>query len=108
MLGAIVGDIIGSVHEYIGTKTTEFPLFVPGSDFTDDSVLTVAVADWTLTGGDPSPEGHPVADRAAVGRRNENVAPGPGLDSAQSRPPWASMIERLIARPRPMPCGFVV
>jgi len=50
MLGAIVGDIIGSVHEGAGTKTKDFPLFVPGSTFTDDSVLTVAVAEWILTG----------------------------------------------------------
>ena len=52
MLGAIIGDIIGSVHEWIGTKTKDFPLFVSGSIFTDDSVLTVAVADWILTGED--------------------------------------------------------
>jgi ADP-ribosylglycohydrolase len=52
MLGAIVGDIVGSVHEYIGTKTKQFPLFVPHSDFTDDSVLTVAVAAWILDGSD--------------------------------------------------------
>ena len=48
MLGAIAGDVIGSVHEYIGTKTTEFELFVPGSKFTDDTVLAVAVADCLL------------------------------------------------------------
>ena len=52
MIGAIIGDIIGSVHEGIGTKTKDFPLFVPESIFTDDSVLTVAVADWILTGQD--------------------------------------------------------
>ena len=52
MLGAIIGDVIGSVHEGAGTKTKDFPLFVEGSTFTDDSVLTVAVADWILTGQD--------------------------------------------------------
>jgi len=52
VLGAIIGDIIGSVHEGIGTKTKSFPLFVPRSTFTDDSVLTIAVADWLLTGRD--------------------------------------------------------
>jgi len=51
MLGAIVGDVIGSIHEGAGTKTKYFPLFVARSTFTDDSVLTVAVADWILTGG---------------------------------------------------------
>lgn len=52
MLGAIAGDVIGSVHEYSGTKTKTFPLFVRHSSFTDDSVLTVAVAEWILTGND--------------------------------------------------------
>jgi ADP-ribosylglycohydrolase len=50
MLGAIIGDVVGSVHEGAGTKTKNFPLFVKGTTFTDDSVLTVAVADWVLTG----------------------------------------------------------
>ncbi|MBA1145589.1 ADP-ribosylglycohydrolase family protein [Ectothiorhodospiraceae bacterium WFHF3C12] len=52
MLGAIAGDVIGSVHEGAGTKRTDFPLFVPGSTFTDDSVLTVATAEVLLGGGD--------------------------------------------------------
>jgi len=52
MLGAIAGDVIGSVHEYIATKTTDFELFVEQSAFTDDSVLTVAVADSLLHGRD--------------------------------------------------------
>ena len=50
-LGAIAGDVIGSVHEHAGTKTTDFPLFTPQSRFTDDSVLTVAVAEVLATGG---------------------------------------------------------
>jgi ADP-ribosylglycohydrolase len=48
MLGAIAGDIIGSVYEHERIKTTEFPLFRPSSRFTDDTVLTVAVADCLL------------------------------------------------------------
>jgi ADP-ribosylglycohydrolase len=50
MLGAIVGDVIGSVHEFSGTKTRDFQLFVAESTFTDDSVLTVAVAEWIMSG----------------------------------------------------------
>jgi ADP-ribosylglycohydrolase len=50
MIGAIAGDIIGSVHEFQGQKRTDFPLFVAESRFTDDTVLTVAVADSLLTG----------------------------------------------------------
>jgi ADP-ribosylglycohydrolase len=52
MIGSIAGDIIGSVHEFGRTKSKEFPLFVPGSAFTDDSVLTVAIARAILTDGD--------------------------------------------------------
>src|SRR5436190_6261597 len=51
MIGAIVGDIVGSVHEGIGTKHADFPLFDPECRFTDDTVLTVAVADKLLHGG---------------------------------------------------------
>jgi ADP-ribosylglycohydrolase len=49
MLGAIAGDVIGSVHEGAGTKTKDFRLFVRRSRFTDDSVLTSATADALLT-----------------------------------------------------------
>lgn len=52
MLGAIAGDIIGSVYERDNIKTTEFSLFQARSRFTDDTVLTVAVADRILNGGD--------------------------------------------------------
>ncbi|CFW97016.1 ADP-ribosylation/Crystallin J1 [Syntrophomonas zehnderi OL-4] len=48
MLGAIIGDIIGSAYEFNNTKTTDFSLFTPRSRFTDDTVLTVAVADAIL------------------------------------------------------------
>lgn len=48
MIGAIAGDIIGSIHEGAGTKTKEFPLFGPHVRFTDDTVLTVAVAESIL------------------------------------------------------------
>jgi ADP-ribosylglycohydrolase len=48
MLGAIIGDIIGSPFEYMGFKGMDFPLFSERSHFTDDTVLTVAVADALL------------------------------------------------------------
>ena len=48
MLGALVGDIVGSVYEFCNTKSTEFELFCGGSSFTDDSVMTLAVAKWLL------------------------------------------------------------
>ncbi len=46
MYGAILGDIIGSPYEFDqGDKTKDFPLFIEDSDFTDDSVMTIAVAE---------------------------------------------------------------
>jgi ADP-ribosylglycohydrolase len=45
MLGAIAGDIMGSYYEWNKTKLTNFELFPPKSKFTDDTVLTIAVAD---------------------------------------------------------------
>lgn len=52
MLGAIAGDIIGSNYESHAIKTTIFKLYSPQAYFTDDSVLTIAVADAILTGAD--------------------------------------------------------
>ncbi|MFZ4583272.1 MAG: ADP-ribosylglycohydrolase family protein [Paludibacter sp.] len=50
MLGAIFGDIAGSVYEFNNIKTTEFDLLGSGTTFTDDSILTIAVAYWLLDG----------------------------------------------------------
>ena len=50
MIGAIAGDIIGSVYEQFPIKSKDFPLFDSRCRFTDDSVLTVAVADAILRG----------------------------------------------------------
>lgn len=50
MIGAIAGDIIGSVYEWNNIKTKEFELFSENCFFTDDSILTIALADSILTG----------------------------------------------------------
>ena len=49
MLGAIIGDTIGSVYEFHNIKTTNFPLFDSQCNYTDDSIMTMAVANWLLT-----------------------------------------------------------
>lgn len=49
MLGAIIGDTVGSVYEFNNIKTTDFPLFGYRSSYTDDSIMSVAVANWLLT-----------------------------------------------------------
>ena len=50
MLGAITGDIVGSIYEFDNIKTVDFPLFGDGCRFTDDTVLTVALAEAIMTG----------------------------------------------------------
>ena len=52
LVGAVAGDVIGSVYEHYRTKRMDFQLFPAGSRFTDDTVMTVANADWLLNGGD--------------------------------------------------------
>lgn len=48
ILGAIAGDVIGSVYEFNNTRTTDFPLFKKETTFTDDTVMTIAIADAIL------------------------------------------------------------
>jgi ADP-ribosylglycohydrolase len=52
ILGAIAGDVIGSVYEFHNERRTDIDLFGPKTTFTDDSVLTVATMDVLLNGGD--------------------------------------------------------
>jgi len=48
MLGAIIGDIVGSTREWHNVKTEDFELLPQGSRFTDDTVMTLAVAKWLM------------------------------------------------------------
>ena len=52
ILGAIVGDIVGSTREWHNVQTEDFELLPQGSSYTDDTVMTLAVAEWLMT--DPS------------------------------------------------------
>lgn len=45
-LGALIGDVVGSIYEFDNIKTKEFPLFSRKSNYTDDSIMTIAVASW--------------------------------------------------------------
>lgn len=51
MIGAIIGDIVGSIYEFNAIKTKEFPFFQEKCYFTDDSVLTLAIAEALMDGG---------------------------------------------------------
>ena len=72
MTGAIIGDIIGSSYEFNNTKDYNFPLFTPRSNYTDDSVMTAAVALWLLHDPDHS---HAMLERYMV--RLAEVCPCP-------------------------------
>lgn len=48
MIGAIIGDIVGSRYEFRNFKSKEFDLFGSGCSFTDDTICSVATADWLL------------------------------------------------------------
>ncbi|MDE5903016.1 MAG: ADP-ribosylglycohydrolase family protein [Muribaculaceae bacterium] len=52
MIGAIIGDIVGSPYEFANTSDIRFPLFSKRSSYTDDSICTVAVADALVRGSD--------------------------------------------------------
>lgn len=52
MIGAIIGDIVGSIYEWHNIKTKEFPLFQNRCFFTDDTVMTIAVAEGLMNGGE--------------------------------------------------------
>ena len=48
IIGTVCGDIIGSIYEFHPTKDPNFKLFTPQSTFTDDTVMTCAVAEWLI------------------------------------------------------------
>ena len=67
MLGAVFGDIVGSAYEWNNVKTKDFPLERSGTRYTDDSVMTLAVAKWLLE--DPShSESHLIRCMQKLGR----------------------------------------
>ena len=87
IMGAIVGDVVGSVYEGRAQKTTDFPWLGPGSRFTDDTVMTVATARVLLTG-----EPYAAAYRD-LGRRYPAAGYGPGFYQwlmADDVPPYGS------------------
>lgn len=57
LYGAIIGDIVGSAYEFNNTKDYNFQLFTPESDYTDDSIMTVAVAEWLMRDPDHTEKG---------------------------------------------------
>ena len=91
MLGAIIGDMVGSVYEFDNIKTTSFPFFTERSTYTDDSIMTVAVADWLLTDNDLS---HESLEEIMVRYANKYPCPMGGYGGGFAQ--WLFRPERLI------------
>ena len=75
MLGAIIGDIVGSTREWHNIKTEDFELVPKGSRFTDDTVMTLAVAEWLMNDPEHRPETL-VECMQHLGRRYPNAGYG--------------------------------
>ncbi len=92
MLGAIAGDIIGSALEWSGIPRPDFPLFTPLSSITDDTVMTLAVADALLKcdGNCATLRQACIASMQELGRAYPGAGYGPGfyhwLFTANPRP----------------------
>jgi ADP-ribosylglycohydrolase len=74
MIGAIAGDIIGSVYEHGRIKEKDFPLFDPRCTFTDGSVLTVAVAKAIISFLDSSSYEDAVRNAVSLGCDSDTLA----------------------------------
>ena len=92
MFGAICGDTIGSTYEFDNTKDYGFELFPQGSSYTDDSIMTFAVARWLLT--DPE-HTHKVLEKCMVGLAEEFPCPVGG---------YGGMFREWLFRPRAVSC----
>lgn len=80
MFGAILGDMIGAPYEFDrGSKTKDFPMFTDGSQYTDDTVMTIAVAEAlmdTLGKSDEDVKAALVCSMQKWGKRYPNAGYG--------------------------------
>ena len=105
MLGAIIGDIVGSVYEWDNIKTKDFPLFSEKGSFTDDTVMTIAVADALMKGGTPDEF---IDSMKEIGRQYPNSGYGGGFSNwlfSDDREPYNSWGNG--SAMRVSPCGWV-
>ena len=75
MLGAVFGDIVGSAYEWNNVKTKDFPLKTPHTRYTDDTVMTLAVAQWLMEDPKHTEEGL-VRQMQRLGRGHLNAGYG--------------------------------
>lgn len=86
LVGAIAGDVVGSIHERSGTKTKAFPLLTERSHFTDDTVMTLAIAEGILSGRPFGEVAH------EIGRRHPHAG-------------WGGAFRKWLASDDPRPYG---
>ena len=91
MLGAIIGDMVGSVYEFNNTKKIDFPFFSERSTYTDDSIMTVAVAAWLISDKTHS---HSVLENKMVSYAEEYPHPMGGYGGGFAQ--WLFRPERLV------------
>lgn len=91
MLGAIIGDMVGSVYEFNNTKKIDFPFFSERSTYTDDSIMTVAVAAWLISDKSHS---HSVLENKMVSYAEEYPHPMGGYGGGFAQ--WLFRPERLV------------
>lgn len=91
MLGAIIGDTVGSVYEFNNTKDVDFPLFCSRSSYTDDSLISLAVAKWLTVDNTHS---HKVLEEVMVEIASEHECPMGGYGGGFST--WLFAPEKLI------------
>ena len=91
MLGSIIGDMVGSIYEFDNIKTTSFPLFSERSTYTDDSIMTVAVAEWLLSDNEHS---HESLEEIMVRYAHEYPCPMGGYGGGFAQ--WLFRPERLV------------
>lgn len=66
MLGAIIGDVVGSTYEFHNTKDYNFKLFPEGSKYTDDTIMSLAVANTLMNSRDNYAEGYEAFENELV------------------------------------------
>jgi ADP-ribosylglycohydrolase len=117
MYGAMLGDIVGSKYEFDNIKTKDFPLFSQGRRFTDDTVMTVAVAKAILTYLNAHPDAHEPGDDFApvlihsmqsFGRANPRAGYGRGFSNwIKSSQPTPYFSYGNGSAMRVSPCGLI-
>ena len=91
MLGTIIGDIVGSIYEFDNIKKKDFPFITDKSSYTDDSIMTIAVAEWLLTDNEHT---HEVLENVMVRYADKYKFPMGGYGGGFAQ--WLFRPERLI------------